>query len=492
MLIVDLIKQEWKKSIRSRGFYKNIVANLFLGIFAVYIIVVFLFLGFSLNSILEKVSTSLTPMEIVNGAMFYLILGALTIRFLLQQLNTFNLPLYQTLPIKRSTLVNFILIKPIFAPINYFTLLVIMPFAIKSVAGYYSGIIAFRFVLSFVFIIWFDSLTAAFLKRKFGSSVFAFLAIFIVFASIAALEYFKLFSFFVVSQKCFGWIILNRFGLFIPLVAVILAFGWNKRFFYKNFYPEQFNQKLKGAKISTADFSFLNRFGIVGELISLQIKLMLRHKRTRTILLTSAIFLFYGLLFYTHHSNGDGMLFFIAVFMTGILMLMYGQWAISWDSNHFDSLMTKNIPVRSYVTANYYLMMAFNILCFVLTTPYFLFGSKIIYMHIAAFFFNSGVNVFLLLFFSTFNTKRVDLSRSSAMNYQGTTYKSFLIVLPIMFLPMLLVGILSWVASLSVALWTVSILGLTGILLRKPLITVCINQFNSRKYKLAEGFREQE
>ncbi len=492
MLILDLIKQEWKKSIRSRGFYKNMVANLFLGIFALYIIIVFLFLGFSLNSMLEKAQTSLSPMEMVNGAMFYLILGALTIRFIMQQLNTFNLPLYQTLPIKRSALVNFLLLKPIFAPINYFTLLVVIPFAVKSVAGYYSGFIAFRFVVSFVFIIWFDSLTAAFLKRKFGSSILAFLSILIVLASIAALEYLKLFSLFAVSKTVFGFIILNPFGMLIPLAAAILAFGLNKRFFFQNYYPERFNQKLKGAKVSTADFSFLNRFGIIGELISLQIKLMLRHKRTRTILLTSAVFLFYGLLFYTHHSNGDGMLFFIAVFMTGILMLMYGQWAVSWDSNHFDSLMTKNIPVRSYITANYYLMMAFNILCFVLTTPYFLFGSKIIYMHIAAFFFNSGVNIFLLLFFSTFNTKRVDLSRSSAMNYQGTTYKSFLIVLPIMFLPMLLVSILSWVASLSVALWTVSLLGLTGILLRKPLITVCINQFNSRKYKLAEGFREQE
>ena len=78
------------------------------------------------------------------------------------------------------------------------------------------------------------------------------------------------------------------------------------------------------------------------------------------------------------------------------------------------------------------------------------------------------------------------------MNYQGTTYKSFLIVLPIMFLPMLIVGTLSTFISLAVALWTLALLGIAGIIFRNPLITVCVNQFNRRKYKLAEGFREGE
>jgi hypothetical protein len=96
------------------------------------------------------------------------------------------------------------------------------------------------------------------------------------------------------------------------------------------------------------------------------------------------------------------------------------------------------------------------------------------------------------MFLATFNTKRVDLSKSSAMNYQGTTYKSFLIVLPIMFLPMLIVGTISTFISLGAALGTLTILGFTGILLRKQLITICVNQFNRRKYKLAEGFREGE
>ena len=494
MLFLNLIGQEWKKSFRAQGFYKNLAVSLMLGFFGLYMAVIFLFLGFSLPEILENANNVLNPMQLFNGAMLYIILIGLSIRFFMQQLNTFNLPPYQVLPIKRSTLINFLLLKPLASPINYFLLLVIVPFALKSVVGYYNHSVAMRFILSFVFVAWFDSQMAAYLKRKFGSGLISFIAVLVVLGGIGALEYFKVFSLFALSETIFNFIVLKPFGLIFPLAAAVCAYLLNRMFFAQNYYPEKFNEKIISSKTVVSDFSFLNRFGVIGELISVEIKLILRHKRTKSTLFVSCFFLLYGLLFYTNptYSNSYGMLFFVAMLVTGSLMLMFGQWTISWDSGHFDSLMTRNIPIRTYFNANYYLLIAFNVICFILTTPYFFFGEKIIYMHLAAFIFNVGVNVYLLLFLATFNTKRVDLSKSSAMNYQGTTYKSFLIVLPIMFLPMIIVGVISAIASINVALWILTILGVLGIVFRNQLITVCVNQFNRRKYKLAEGFRESE
>ena len=492
MLVADLIKQEWKKSIRSQGFYKNLAVTLLLGFFTLYIAAILLVIGFSLTKVLEKADNVLTPLELFEGAMLYLMLFGLAIRFVMQQLNTINLPPYQVLPIKHSTLINFLLLKPIFSPANYFLLLTVIPFAIKGVTTYYNGFVALRFVLSFVFMVWFNSLTAAYLKRRFGSSLLSIVVILAILTGVVALEYFKIFSLFNFSKTLYNFFIFRTFGLGLPLGLVIAAFFMNKWFFSQNYYPEKFNSKLGGNKTSTAEFSFLKRFGVIGELISMEIKLILRHKRTKSILMVSGFFVFYGLMFYTNdvYAKSNGMLFFVAMFMTGILMLMYGQWLISWDSRHFDSLMTRNIPIKTYMLANYYLLIAFNIICFVVTTPYFYFGMKIVYLHLSAFLFNIGVNIYLLMYLSTYNSKRIDLSKSSAMNYQGTTYKSFLIVFPIMFLPMLIVWGLSTFFSLAVALWTLSIIGITGVLLRKPLLNVCVNQFNRRKYKLAEGFRE--
>ena len=122
----------------------------------------------------------------------------------------------------------------------------------------------------------------------------------------------------------------------------------------------------------------------------------------------------------------------------------------------------------------------------------FLKGPEVHNMHLTAFLFNTGCNIILLLFCATFNNKRIDLSRSSAMNYQGTTYKSFLIMLPVMFFPMMWVFAISWLASLAVALWSLAAMGLIGLILRKPLLNLCVKQFNSRKYIIAQGFREVE
>jgi len=494
MLITDLLKHEWKKSYRAKGFYKNLAVSILLGFFALYMAAIFLILGLSLNTILEKADSTFNPMQLFNGAMLYVMCSGLAFRFFMQQLNTFNLPPYQILPIKRSMLINFLMLKPLASPINYFLLLVVVPFAIKSVVGYYSVSVALRFVLCFIFVVWFNSLIAAFLKRKFGTGFYSFLLVILLLPGLAAMEYFKLFSLSSISRSVFDFIILNPYGLIIPLCAVTVAYLLNKWFFSMNFYPEKFNSKIKGDQTVAADISFLNRFGIIGEIISLEIKLILRHKRTKSILYMSVFFVFYGLIFYTNKQNDNnyGMLFFAAMFITGFLMLMFGQWVISWDSSHFDTILTKNIPVITYLKANYYLLISFNIICFIVTTPYFFFGMKIVYMHLAAFMFNIGVNIFLLLFLATYNNRRIDLSKGSAMNYQGTTYKSFLIVLPIMFLPMIIVYSLSALFSLSVALWTLSLLGLAGVIFRNSMITICVNQFNRRKYKLAEGFREGE
>ncbi len=492
MLLFNLLVQDWKKGLRSQGFYKNLAVSFILGIFAMYLAAILLFLGFSLHELLEKIHDNLNPMELFNGIMLYIFLIGLSFRFFMQQLNTFNMASYQTLPIKRATLINFFLLKPLINPINYFLLLVVVPFALQSVMGYYNEWMAFRFVISFVLMSWFNSLMAAFLKRKFGTSLLSFVTVIAILGSISMLEYFQVYSLFHISKSLFGFIVIKPLGLILPLMAVGIAFLLNKWFFSQNYYSEAFNKHTDGDKTYNADLSFLNRFGIVGEIMSLEIKLILRHNRTKSILYMSAFFLLYGLLFYTNpiYTKSSGMLFFVAMFVSGLLMFMFGQWVISWDSSHFDSLMTQNIPIRTYLDANYYLLLVFNVVCFVLTSPYFYFGKQIMYMHLAAFIFNVGVNIYLLLFMSTFNTKRIDLSKSSAMNYQGTTFKSFLIIMPIFFLPMLIVWLLTTFASISVALWTLTLLGTIGILLRNQLITLCVSQFNRRKYALAEGFRE--
>lgn len=495
MTLLRLLLQNGQKMIRSRGFYKNLMVNILLGFFALYFIVFFLALGLFLHKILGEIPTEKTPTELFNGIILYLLLGGLAIRYLMQQLTTINIESYQILPIKRSNIVNYLLFTPLLNPINYILFFTIIPFAIRSVSVDYNGFTAFCFVLNFFCIVCFNSLMASFIKRKFGSNFWGFIGVIAFFAAVIALEFFNIFSLFSLSETIFNFIILKPYGLAFSFCAVYAVYLLNRWFFSQNFYAEKFEKQVKTEKSYTEkNLSFLNRFGIVGDIMALEMKLIWRHKRSKNMLYMAIFFLFYGLLFYTNdlYANRQGFLFFSAMFMTGIITLLFGQWIIGWNSSHFDSLMTRNFSVRAYLSANLYLMLAGNIACFVLTMPYFLLGKHIAILHIAAFLYNSGVNTFLMTYFATYNTKRIDLMSKSALNYQGTTFKNFLIVLPLMFFPMIVVGVFALFSATNMALIILSILGIVGLLFQKQLITLCVNKFNRRKYALCEGFRQTE
>jgi len=496
MILFTLLKQNWRKTIRARGFYKNLAVNILLGFVALYFIAIFLILGLFLHQILSEVPTDKTPTQIFNGVTLYLLFGGLALRYMVQELATINIHSYQILPVKRTALVNYLLFSPLLNPINYILFFTIIPFAIRSVATDYNSITALCFVLNFFLIVCFNSLMTSFIKRKFGSNFWGFFGVIFFFGIIILLEYYKLFSLFSISGVLFDFIVLKPIGLIVPLLAVILAYLLNRRFFAQNYYAEKFEGKIKKEKnYNTSNLAFLNRFGIIGDIMALKMKLIWRNSRGKKMLYLVPLFLLYGLIFYTNDhymNNSPGMLLFCAIFVTGGVTIMFGQWIIGWNSSHFDALMTRNISIRSYLTANIYMMLAGNIISFLITMPYFLFGKQIAILHIVAFLFNSGVNVFMLTYFATYNTKRIDLAAKSALNYQGTTFKNFLIIIPIMFLPMIVVEIFSLFTLTNVALIVVSVLGILGLLFQKQLITLCVNQFNRRKYIMCEGFRQTE
>lgn len=489
-----LFRHNWLKGIRAPGYYKNLIVNIFIGLMSVYFIIAFIILGFALPEILSETLPHLDPALTFNGILPYILLAALFIRFMFQQLSVINLQSYQTLPIKREKIVNYLLLKPLLNPANYFTLCFVIPFAVSAVSKYYDGWTAFGFVWMIIFFIWFNTLTASFLKRKFGSNFVTIFIFLVVIGGFGLLEYFNIFSLFRASQHFFHFLLENTFGWIFALIFPVSAFLLNKWHFSQNYYAENFDRKIQKKAIESHGFTFMERFGKIGEIIALEIKLIMRNKRTKNVLYTAAIFLLYGLLFYpmeTYKSN-YGLLFFVATFVTGTGMLMFGQWIFSWDGVHFDFLMTRDIDTHTYIRANYFLLLGLSVISFIITTPYFFFGQQIILYHLVAFLYNTGVNINIFLFANTFNTTRLELSKGSAMNFQGTTWKNFIIILPILILPMILIGVLSFFSATNIALIILATLGLLGIFFQKPLLRITESQFLRRKYALCDGYRKKE
>lgn len=489
-----LFRHYWLNSTRAPGFYKNVVVNIFVGLLILYFVAVLAMIGLFLPKMLQKLAPQTDILNIINGSIIYSVIVSLLLRYLIQPLSQLKLEHYQTMPIKRDVLVNYLLLKPLLNPINYIALCFIIPITITGIYPSIGLVGSIRFFFIISLLIQFNTLMSLLLKRKFSNILIGLLIILVIGGILAAFEYYKIFSLFSVSRNLFGFLINTPFVWVTLILFSALGFYLNKLFFAHNYYPESFERLNKIRNEGGQLFYFLDRYGKIGEIISLEIKLILRHKRTKSSLYTIPFFLLYGLIFYFNptYSQSSGWIIFVAIFITGAGMLTFGQWIINWDGSYFDFLMSRNIDTYTYLKANYTLLFALCLISFILTTPYFLLGKEIILYHLVALVYNAGVNIYVFLFGATFNSKRLELTKSSSMNMQGVSYKNFVVMIPLLAIPIGLINLFSIFSATNLALIIIALIGVSGILLREQLLRIIVKQFLRRKYALCEGFRKKE
>lgn len=128
---------------------------------------------------------------------------------------------------------------------------------------------------------------------------------------------------------------------------------------------------------------------------------------------------------------------------------------------------------------------------FLLSIPYVYFGWKALAINFSCALYNLGVNVPVILFFGSFNKKRIDLTKSAIGNMQGTSATQFLVLLPLMVVPSLLYFGLKTFVSFEAAIIVLSILGIVGFALRKTVLDKVVKAYRKKKYGMIAGFKEQ-
>jgi len=236
---------------------------------------------------------------------------------------------------------------------------------------------------------------------------------------------------------------------------------------------------------------FIDSSGIPAKLAFLEIKLILRNKRPRSLLLMSLLFLFYGFIFYTPHASQPpaGMYLFVGLLITGIFLFQYGQLVMSWESRQFDLICTSGLRMQDYFRGKFWLFLAVNAVCFLLTLPYAFFSGRIVLVNFVAFLYNSGINIFITLFLGTYNNRRIDLGKGVMFNYEGTNFIHFLLFFPLIGLPYLLWLPFRIMGYPDLGLAVIGVAGVTGLLLSEVFLRGIVRQFNFRKYKILNGFR---
>ena len=491
-MIYTLLQHQWKSFWRSRNAGRNIAMQIFIGFIALYLSAMALFIGFSLDKILSKTSPAKDVTQVFLGFILYYYAFDIIMRFFLQNLPALAVQPYLTQNIKRNKLVQFLNARSLFSLFTLLPLFLFLPFITTIISTKYGQGISLSLVVCILTLTFFNHFLIMFIKRKTILNQWWLIGFFVVILLVIAADYFQVFSLRNWSADLFTAVIKIPSLSIVFIVFAIAAWYNNSKFLRKNFYLENL-QKSAGEKKST-DYNWLQKFGIHGDLMAVDIRLILRNKRPRMLLLLAVAFLFYGFFFFTSKNlNGNqlGFLLLGAIFITGLFLINYGQFLFAWQSSHFDGLMASNMNIKTYLKSKLFLLTSFSTVAFLLSLLYGFLSWKLIPILTASWLFNIGIHAVLTCFIGTRNYKGLDLSKGGAFNYQGTGAAQWLYSFVILF-----VGAIIYLPfALLINSWTgiaaIGILGLISFLMQDWWLDKITMQFRKHKYKMLEGFREK-
>ena len=488
-MILHFLKLEWKQYFRSSYWGKSLGLKILMAFFALYFILSFLAIGIGGYFILKKEYPEQDPLQVVNSFLIFAILADLIFRYLMQKLPIMNIKPMLILPIKKSSLIHYVLGKSSFSFFNFLSLFFYIPFSIVLIKEGYpiNGVLGWLFAMICII------QATNFLNFLINKNNIAFWIIAVMSVGLISLQRFAVFDITIYSQQLFDAIVTNPLLAIVPLGIAIVLYYLNFALLKDKVYLDD-AVATKTEEASSVDLSWADKLGDVAPFIKNDIRLIWRNKRTKTVFLMSFLFLLYGLIFFTNPVYAEKMpalLIFASLFITGGFALNYGQFIPAWDSSHYKMLMSQNIRYRKFLESKWFLMVAMTAILYFLSIPYLYFGFDVFLMITAGAIFNIGFNSLFLLYAGSFNRKRIDLDKGGFSNMQGTSATQFLIILPIMGIPMLLFYIFSKLVGFNAGIIAIAAVGLVGILLKNYFMNLIEKKYIKDKYAAIHAFDQK-
>lgn len=492
-MYLTLFRHSWLQFTRSATLSRNVTTLIFLAFIGLLFGGYFLLLAFFLDSMLQEFSGQEDTFALLTSLLVYYFLGEALFRYFMQSLPVLNIQPYLHLPVSRKKLVNYLIFRSYLHPFNILTAVLFLPYTLQVMVPRLGTEAAWRWWAVMVLLSWLINGLMFFFKKHLDDKPAGTIILIVLVVLSAASQYFGWFNLGELVAPFFRQAAVLSWLPFFMLGLIIGVFILNSRFLLANIYPEDWEGKKEHIRPLPA-LSLLRSLGAVGELMGLEWRLIMRHKRSRSILYLSGFFLLYGVFFYTNSlylEEQQGFLLFIGIIISGIFMMNYGQLMYSWNSSHYDFYLSKPLGMVEYINSKYYLLGSISILSFLLSIPYVYFGWKVLFVNICMLLFNLGVNTFIVLNMAMWAPKKIDLQRGSVMNYEGLGAAQWLMGLPVLITPYLFYTPLSFAGYPEAGVLLVGGMGLTGIALHKKLLVVTARRLQARKYRMASTFRNE-
>jgi hypothetical protein len=479
------IKLEWKSFFRSASFGANLAIKIFMGFMALYFMVVFIGAGVGVFFILKE--NSLEPLETVNKFLIYYFVADLLLRYFLQKMPVLNIKPLLILPIKKDTIVHFTLGKTALSFFNWLHAFFFIPFTVVLLTNGY-GYQAVLWHLGIIALIYCNNFINVLVNNKDA----VFYTVLAIVVSLGLSQYYKLFDITQFTQPFFHGMYNTNYLFLIPIVLVGVLYYFAFNYFKSNLNLDE-GLASKTAEAKTENLTWLNQFGTLGTFLKNDIKLIKRNKRSKTTVIMSVLFIFYGLIFFNNPQQKEIMGIFAGIFVSGGFLFTFGQFVPSWDSSYYQLMMSQNITYRDYLNSKWWLVVIATVISTILASFYLYFGLHVYLMIVVGAIYNIGVNSHLVLLGGAFVKTPIDLSQAKGAfgDKQAFNIKTMLIAIPKLLVPVVLYLAGKFIFSENIGLLFVVIAGVLGFALRNKVFTMIEKIYKTEKYATIAAYKQK-
>jgi hypothetical protein len=497
MTLVDLLRHQVRQRLRSSTRGRDVLGAVLVGLAALYFVFIALALGTAFPGIAADLAPQQAPLTVLNEGMLSLLSVLLATRFLIQRSAGSDVQPYLTLPVRRGRLAVLAQVATALSWVNVVALVAAGALLLSTVrpaasaagtagwAGAVGGGLLATEALNTV-------LRAAWIRRAW--SVLAVAGVVgggLLVGGAAGLD-----AAYSVSGWLFGGAVATRpFPLFVLGAGTLGACAIAQRVTRRQL-GQLVDRDLSPGKAAAARFGagLVDRLlpvlgsGRVARLLRVDLLLILRNRRPRQMLLFGLPIV--GVLLFQIITTGVGRLgtawAIHLLLITGFLGITYGQYAFAWHGHHFDRLMSSGLA-GGLVTAHWLTTVALCVLNWGAVLPVLLWWAPTLVLPATALLlYNTGIAIPIVLGIGLWNRTALDLDVSASFNHQGASVRQFLLVVPVLGIP---VGV-SLATGFTPMLWIVGGVGGVVTAAAPYWLPWAEQQLHRRRYALGAGFRE--
>ncbi|EPT34237.1 DUF5687 family protein [Phocaeicola abscessus] len=476
---------------RNPAFDTNRFAKFLIYFMVAYWAAFLLFMGVILPAAFEEISPAMEPYHLLNQGLIYILLADFVLRFTLQPPMSSELKPYLLLPVKKNKLINIFLLQNGLSGYNFFWFFFFIPFAFLTIVKFYGFGGLCLYSIGIWLLIVMNSYWHALCKMLYNEHQVLIVVPILFYACCGWAEFWLPHRVSTFTMNLGEGFMQGNVSCFLLIILVILFLFWLNGTLQLHFLFDEL-AKVRDTKLNhVSEYKFLDRYGLVGEYMRLELKLYMRNKTAKKQFISAFIvmLLFSCAMAFSDIYDGAAWSSYISIYTFCVLGIMTLGQVMCFEGNYIDGLMSRKESIYTLLRAKYYINCLFVLIpFFVMLAPVVRHKMNLL-APISYSFFTVGFIFALLLQLAVYNTRTMPLNATIMQSNKTNTSIQMIITLLAFTLPFVFDMIFTQIAGRNTTSIIECAIGILFVITHRFWLKNIYKRLMKRKYQNMEGFR---